>query len=76
MKIVEFEGCNVNLPQMANSPAMMMKEGNLICYLIAWEPNEQDKKNIKAGKPIILQVYKEVVPTLIYTVNENGKPNI
>lgn len=76
MTIVPFEGCNCKLPQLGDAPACLYKEGNLACYIVAFLPSEDDMKSLKAGQPIYVQIYREVPPTMIYTVNKDGQPNI
>lgn len=76
MKIIQFEGCNVTLPQLGDKPAMMVKEGNVTCFVLAFQPSKDDIEMIKKGQPIYLQMYREVPVSMIYTVNKEGMPNV
>lgn len=76
MKIVHMEQSNVSLNHMGGSPAYRLKEGKVECIITAWLPSKEDLKELNAGKPLIMQVYKEMPVSMLYTVNDEGKPNI
>lgn len=55
---------------------MMIEEQGVKMFVFAYQPSEEDKKAIAAGKPIFFQIYKELHPFMLYTLGADGKPNI
>lgn len=41
----------------------------------AWKPSEKDMEALKAGRPIMLQIYGGQPPVSVYTCDENGMQN-
>lgn len=76
MKIIQIEQSNVTLPQLGNAPAFMIKESGVTCFVVAFMPDKKDIESLMKGNPVFVQVYKEVNPTLVYTLNDEGEPNI
>ena len=74
MKIVSFEGVNSKLPNGADCHVSQHEGMKMI--ITAWLPSKKDIEEMRAGKPIYLQVCKEMYPTIIYTVGKDGKPNL
>ena len=83
MEIIKLNGSNEILPQLFNAPALKSQmqlpgsDKTITCHLIGFVPDKKDLQNIKAGAPIILQIYGDNVnPLMLYTCNSNGEPNL
>lgn len=88
MTPVEIDGANMHL----RMPEHMINDGNCIEIVparggldrneqpyieTAWMPNYEDMQALKAGRPIIFRLSAPFYPPVaMYTLDEDGNPNV
>lgn len=59
-----------------NIPAFFGVDGNIYVFITAWMPSKEDIDAIKSGRPIMVKVYTDHMPSIsLFTQDDIGETN-